>query len=145
MHRVHGKDHPRDERGRPVRPATRECRDQECGTRMPQQVHRMEQRGVTAGQAPVQRERGERERPVHLTAQIGRPVGATEGAPRAVQGMHQRIPDNDVEIVHREAVPQRRDIWNERACRHNEVEAAVFTVHGSWQRASVHRATGRSR
>src|SRR5205085_2392554 len=92
---------------------------------MPEEVHQMKQCRVALRDAPVERERGEREWPVHLAAEIGWPVRGSKRSPHALERMHERIPGDDVEIVHRESVPQRRQIRNEGAGSDGEIQAAV--------------------
>ena len=144
VHGMHGEDHSRHERRGPITQAAGERRDRERRTGVPEQVHRVEERGVAPCDAPVDGKRGEWKRAIHLPAQIGRPIWPPECPPGPVQRMHEGVPDDDVEIVHREAVPKRGEVGYERAGSDDEVEAAVLTVHGSRQRASARPASGRS-
>src|SRR5437763_985129 len=88
------------------------------------------------GHGPTQREARDWKWTVHLSAQIRRPIRRREAAPHPLNRVDERIPDDDVQVVHGEPIPQCGQMWNDRAQNDRQIQPAIPTVHGSPRTAS---------
>ena len=136
--RMHGENQSGNECHGHVGETSRQRRDCHRHSRVPKQIHRMKEHRMSAGDGPAHRKAREGKWTIHLAAKIGWPIGSREAAPHALNRVNQRIPDDDVEVVHREAIPQGREMRNDRAHSDREVQPppAVPSVHGSRRTAS---------
>src|SRR2546426_11581088 len=100
----------------------------------------MKEHRMSAGDGPAHRKAREGKWTIHLAAKIGWPIGSREAAPHALNRVNQRIPDDDVEVVHREAIPQGREMRNDRAHSDREVQPPPPAP-----RATGHRRTATGR
>ena len=71
---------------------------------VPEEIHEVKPHGT--GRQAIEREARHGERPIHLAGEFRRPVGMRERLPDPRRGADQGIEDDDVDVVHRESVPQ---------------------------------------
>ena len=87
---------------------------------MPHEIDRVEP--DDRPEAPIERIRRDRKRPVHRPSHLRRPIGRDEGTPDRARGPQQRVVVDDRDVVPGPAVRERAQVDKDGADRHGQVE-----------------------